>query len=273
MACTTLKMPQALRFTLSLWLLVSVYLLVILLVQCRSCSNRCRHYLGTEPDLHGHWMPLIPGGRRGPRALQPSRHQALIPQETRKHKSSRQPLSVKRCSRQPRPPPSMRHFLRCIWLLYFLACLGLKYVGSSFSLESGHRSRLCKLDICLLTNFVLCLLFNSFLTVANYFFFLSLCLKYLPIYLPSCFPFLSKHPSDLFVKWYSIYCCFQHISTSQLHLISVPILILILFWKGSFTSIFCLNGLRCKSPLHFCLSVSSLVNSTQSQLRVCSSPH
>lgn len=177
--------------------LVSVYTVVIFLVQLGPCSNRRPITDRQSQSCMDTGCPLFWAAAEAHALCSPPRKKGapassvLITQETRKHKASRQQLSVKRCSCRPRPPPFMRHFLLCIRLLYFLACLGLKYVGSSFSLDSGHRSSLCKLDICLLPDSVLCFLFNSFLTVANDVFFLSLCaLSQISAYVsPSCFAF------------------------------------------------------------------------------------
>lgn len=177
--------------------LVSVYTVVIFLVQLGPCSNRRPITDRQSQSCMDTGCPLFRAAAEAHALCSPPRKKGaraspvLITQETRKHKASRQQLSVKRCSRRPRPtalheaflavhPASVFFGLSWTKICWFIIFFGLW--SSLKSVQTGHLFA---------PRLVLRFLFNSFLTVANDVFFLSLCaLSQISAYVsPSCFAF------------------------------------------------------------------------------------
>lgn len=137
----------------------------------------------------------------------------LITQEMRKHKSSRRQQSVKRCSLASSNltalheafltvhPASIFFGLPWTKICWFIIFFGIW--SSLKSMQTGHLSAhqpCAPFSVQFFPNCSQPVLFSTALRFVS-----NICLC---ISLHAC---LSKHPSDLFVKWYSIYCCSRHI--------------------------------------------------------------
>lgn len=133
--------------------LVSVYTVVIFLVQLGSCSSRCPITYRQSQSCLDTGCPLFRAAAEAHVLCSPPRKKgvrpssALITQETRTHTSSRQQLSVKRRSRRPRPTALQEAFLAvhpasiffgspwtkiCWFIIFFGIWSSLK------SMQTGH---------------------------------------------------------------------------------------------------------------------------------------
>lgn len=143
---------------------------------------------------------------------------------------------------------------------FFFSCFRLKLLWfNNFLWNLCHHSSLGQLDICLFINFVIHFVFNSLPIVANFFF------PHFELFL-KCWPDISFYPLlSLLSVYLNILLNGVRFTTGSdlvLHhtpFISLPILILFLFFKKSFITIFSLMSCLCFKSA-WPLSVSLLSN-------------